>query len=183
METKSTVQDAAEWKFTVTGGVEGDTVTLSWPELSLLPKDRVAILKDHDTGKRTFMRTRSQYEFSAPGASSSRSFAVTVKRAQQAGALISSFSVVPLRGARGAEIAFSLSADASVDISALNVAGRLVQRVRQATAAEAGTHTVTWDGRSLSGTALPNGLYLCVLSAKAPDGRQARAVRPVRLAR
>jgi len=80
-------------------------------------------------------------------------------------------------------MAFSLSADASLNISVLNAAGRLVQHVRQATAAEAGTHTVTWDGRSLRGTALPNGLYLCVLSAKALDGQQARAVRPVRLAR
>ncbi len=183
METKSATQDAAEWHFTVTGGVEGETVTLTWPELSRLPKDRVAILKDHDTGKRSFMRTRAQYEFSAPGEGSSRSFAVTVKRPQQVAALISSFSAVPLRSAGGAEIAFSLSADASVEISVLNVAGRLVQHVRQATAAEAGMHTVTWDGRSLRGTALPSGVYLCVLSAKAPAGQQASAVRRLLLAR
>lgn len=50
-------------------------------------------------------------------------------------------------------------------------------------AAEPGTDTVTWTGRSLNQTALPNGLYVCVLEARAPDGQQARRVCPVRLAR
>jgi len=183
METKGTVQDAAEWQFTVAGGVKGETVRLSWPELSRLPKDRVAILTDRDTGRRIFMRSRAQYEFAAPGEASNRSFAVTVKPAQQAGLLISSFSVVPLRAGRGAELRFGLSADATVDISVLNVAGRVVQRVREAVATEAGSHTITWTGRSMNDTALPNGTYLCVLRAKAPDGQQARAVRPISLGR
>ncbi len=181
-ETKGTAEDAAEWQFTVTGGVEGEPVMLTWPELGRLPKDRVAILTDRDTGKRTFMRTRARYEFMAPGDGSSRSFAVTVKPAQQAGVLISSFSVVPLRGG-GAELTFSLSADAAVSLEVLNVAGRLVQRIRGGVPAEAGRHMAAWNGRSLSGAALPNGLYLCVLMAKAPDGQQARAVRPISLSR
>ncbi len=183
METKGAVQQAAEWELTVSGGVEGEPVTLSWPHLSRLAKDRVAILIDRDTGKRTFMRTRAQYEFTAPGAGGSRSFSVTVKPAWPGGALITSLSVTPLRGGRGAEMAFSLSADATVDMSVLNVAGRLVQRVREAAAAEAGRHTLTWNGRSLSDTPLPNGLYLCVLSARAADGQQATALRRVMLSR
>ncbi len=183
METKSATQDAAEWHFTVTGGVEGETVTLTWPELSPLPKDRVAILTDRDTGKRTFMRTRGQYEFTAPGAGSSRSLAVTVKQARQVGPLISSFSAMPLRGAGGAELRFSLSADATLSIRVLNVAGRLVERVREGAAVQAGTHALTWNGRSMSHTPLPNGTYLCVLEVKAPDGQQARAVRPLALRR
>jgi len=183
METKGTGEDAAEWQFTVTGAVEGETVTLTWPELSRLPKDRAAILTDRDTGKRTFMRTRAHYEFTAPGAGSSRNFAVTVKPAQQAGVLISSFSVVPLRGAGGAEIAFSLSADASVSISLVNAAGRLVQRIREGVSVEAGMHTIMSDGRSLSRTALPNGVYLCVLEAKAADGQRARRVCPLSVRR
>ncbi len=183
MQTKGTADDAAEWEFTVSGGGEGESVRLSWPELSRLPKERVAILKDRDTGRQTFMRTRAQYEFSAPGEGSSRSFAVTVKRPQQGAALISSLSVVPLRGAGGAEIAFSLSADASVNISVTNIAGRVVQRIRKGVSIEAGMHTIMSDGRSLSGTALPNGVYLCVLEAKTADGQRARRVCPVSVRR
>ncbi len=183
METKGTAQGAPEWHFTVTGGVKGELVTLNWPELSRLPKDRVPILTDRDTSKRTFMRTRAQYEFAAPGEGSSRSFTVTVKPAQNAGVLINSFTVVPLRGGRGAELRFSLSADATVDISILNVAGRLVERARESLAVEAGGHAVTWRGRSMSRRPLPNGIYLCVLQAKAPDGQQARRVCPLAVRR
>lgn len=50
-------------------------------------------------------------------------------------------------------------------------------------AAEADRGTGAWEGRSLSGTALPSGVYVCVLEARAPDGQQARRVCPVRLAR
>ena len=183
METKGAAQDVAEWHFTVSGGVEGEPVTLNWPELSRLPRDRVPILTDRDTGKRTFMRTRAQYEFAAPGEGSSRSFTVTVKSAEHTGVLINSFTVVPLRGGRGAELGFSLSADATVDISIVNVAGRLVRGVRTGLAVEAGAHTVIWTGRSGSDTTVPRGLYLCVLNAKAADGQQARRVCPLAVRR
>ncbi len=183
METKGTGQQVIDWQFTVAGGAKGEAVTLSWPELQRLPKDRVAILTDCDTSQRTFMRTRAQYEFAAPGDGAKRRFNVAVKPADQCGLLISSFSAAPLRGGRGAELTFSLSADATVELSVLNVAGRLVRCVQEGLAAEAGTHTVTWGGRSIADTALPNGLYLCVLKAKSADGQQARSVCPVAIRR
>ncbi len=182
-DTRSAAPDKAVWEFSVAGGAAGETVTLSWPELSRLPKDRVAILEDRDTGKRTFMRTRAQYQSRAPGEGGRRSFAVTVKPAQETGAIISGFSAVPLRGGRGAELTFSLTRDANVQISVLNVAGRLVQRVLPLAAAEAGTHTVAWTGRSISDTVVPSGMYLCVLNAKTEDGQQARRVYPLAMSR
>ncbi len=183
METKRTGQEAPEWQFSVSGGVKGNPVMLSWPNVSRLPRDRRAILTDRDTGHRTFMRTRADYQFGAPGDGSSRNFTVTLGPAHQGALLITSLSAAPLRGSRGAELRFSLSADATVHISILNVAGRLVERARESLAVEAGGHTVTWVGRSMSGTALPNGLYLCVLSARAPDGEQARRVCAIALRR
>jgi len=183
METRSAVSDAEEWHFTVTGGSEGQTVTLSWPDLSSLPRDRSAILTDHNAGRRTFLRTRAQYGFGAPGARTSRSFTLAIKHSRHIAPLITTFAAIPLRGAPGAEIVFDLSADASADISILNVAGRLVQRVRNGMPVEAGRHTVTWTGRSLNDTVLPNGLYMCRVRAKTPDGRQAQAIRPITLRR
>lgn len=183
METKGTGPDALQWEFVVAGGRLGETIRLSWPGLHRLPRDQAAILIDQDTDKRTFMRTRAQYEFAAPGSGGARSFSVRVTPARHAGQLISGFSVVPLRGRPGAEMAFGLSAEATVDISVLNVAGRLVQRVRQGFVTEAGAHTVAWPGRSASSTALPNGTYLCVLQARGTDGHVARAVRPISMAR
>ncbi len=183
METRGTGEEAAEWRFTVAGGVEGEPVTLRWADLSRFPKDRVAILRDLDTGTGTFMRSRGRYEFAAPANGNGRNFAVVVKPVQQTCCVITNFSVLPLRGGRGAEIDFGLLADAKVDIAVLNVAGRLVERVRENASAEAGTHTVIWNGRSMAGTALPNGTYICVLSAKAEDGQQARRVCPLTVGR
>lgn len=182
-ETKGAVQETAEWAFSVGGGVEGGRVTLSWPALGRLPKDRVAILTDRDAHRRVFMRTQRQYGFTAPGAGGMRRFAITVRRARRVATLVRSFWVTPMRSARGAELTWTLAEDATVDITVLNAAGRLVQQVRNGLVAEAGRHTVTWDGRSPGGTSLPSGAYLCVLSVNTPDGQRARAVRPISLGR
>jgi hypothetical protein len=108
---------------------------------------------------------------------------VTVKPARTSEVLVSGFSVVPLRSGAGAEITFGLSGEATVDVGIVNVAGRLVHRLRQGVAAEVGTHTVVWSGRSTTGAALPSGTYMCVLRATTPDGRRATAVRPITISR
>ncbi len=181
-ETKGTAEDAAEWEFTVTGGVEGDTVTLSWPELSLLPKDGVAILRDRDTGTRSFMRTRAQYEFSAPGEGSSRTFAVTVKPAQQGTLLISGLTAVRSRAGTW-DIAFNLSADASVDARIYNIAGRRVADIGHAQQLPRGPASLTWNARSLTDTAVPTGTYLLRLTARTEAGEQASAVTLLQVSR
>ncbi len=175
METKGAVQEAAEWQFTVTGGVEGDTVTLSWPELSLLPKDRVAILTDRDTGKRTFMRSRAQYGFAAADEGSSRSFAVTVKRAPEGALLISGLSATPTRGGAW-DIGFQLSADAAVTARVYNVAGRRIADVAQGSELTRGRASLPWNGRSAGDTHVPGGMYLLRVTARTEDGQQASAV-------
>ncbi len=174
-ETKGIGQAEAEWQFTVSSGVGGEQVTLSWPELSRLPKDRVAILKDRDTGKRTFMRTRAQYEFAAPGEASSRSFAVTVKRAQEGALLISGLSAVPTRAGTW-DISFNLSTDAAVTAGIYNVAGRRVAEIANGATLGRGRASLTWNARSLTDTAVPTGTYLLRLTARTEDGEQASAV-------
>ncbi len=182
METKGTVQEAAEWELTISGVVEGEPVTLSWPKLSRLPKDRVAILTDRDTGKRTFMRSRARYEFAAPGAGSNRSFAVTVRRAQQGAVLISGLSAAATRAGTW-DIAFSLSADASVDARIYNVAGRLVADIADGATLGPGRASLTWNARSLTDTHVPAGTYLLRLTARTEAGEQASAVTLLQVAR
>ena len=175
METKGTVQDVAEWEFTVSGGVEGDTVTLRWPELSQLPKDRVAVLTDQDTGVRSFMRSRAQYEFAAPGDGGARSFAVTVKPAQEGTLLISGLTAMPTRGGAW-DIGFQLSADAAVTARVYNVAGRRVADVAQGSELTRGRASLPWNGRSAGDTRVPGGMYLLRVTARTEDGQQASAV-------
>ncbi len=175
MDTKGTGHETTQWHFTVSGGVEGEPVTLSWPHLSRLPKDRVAILTDRDTGKRTFMRTRAQYQFSAPGEDSGRSFTVTVKRVQAGALLISGLSASATRGGTW-DVAFTLSADAAVTARIYNVAGRRVADIARAQQLSRGQASLTWNGRSISGTAAPTGSYLLRVTARSEAGQQASAV-------
>jgi len=181
-ETKGIGQAEAEWQFTVSGGVGGEQVTLSWPELSRLPKDRVAILKDRDTSKRTFMRTRAQYEFAAPGAHASRGFTVTVKRAQEGALLISGLTALLTRAGTW-DIGFNLSADAAVDARIYNIAGRRVADIGHAQQLPRGSGSLIWNARSLTHTHVPAGVYLLRLTARTAAGEQASAVTVLQVQR
>ena len=83
----------------------------------------------------------------------------------------------------GAEITFSLSSAAQVQIRVLNIAGRPVKTLCHARDCEAGVNTLLWNAQSDSGLPVPNGAYLVELTAKAADGAQARALAQVRLSR
>jgi hypothetical protein len=174
-ETRSTSSEPTDYHFTLTGGIEGRPVALTWPSLSCLPKDRLAILTDLDTGKRTFMRSRAQYEFPAPGDAATRSFTVTVKPASQGALLISGLTAPPTRG-RAYDIGLTLSADA-------NVAGRAVADIANGRQTPSGRSSLTWNARRLTGTHVPPGTYLLRLTARTESGEQGSAVTTLHVAR
>ncbi len=182
METKGATQESVEWDFAVTGGAKGEPVRLSWPELYRLPKDRVAILTDRDTRKRSFMRSCARYEFAAPDQGASRSFTVTVKTAQEGALVISGLSGVPTRGGAW-DIGFTLSADAAVTARVYNVAGRPVAGIAEGSQLDRGPASLTWNARGLTGTHVPSGTYLLRITARTEAGEQASAVTSVHVAR
>ena len=88
-----------------------------------------------------------------------------------------------LSTATGAEIVFSLSAQADVSVSVVNIAGRPVANVQRARPSEPGLQRVLWSGRSDAGTMVPAGTYLVRIAARSADGAEASVVTPLRLAR
>jgi hypothetical protein len=107
-----------------------------------------------------------------------------------AGGVIPSGETVPLTvasatalptGSGGAEIAFSLSAPASVTVGVFNIAGRPVAALVRGTPADAGRQRVMWSGRGHTGTQVPNGTYLVRVLARDDDGQQAQALCTLRL--
>jgi hypothetical protein len=76
-----------------------------------------------------------------------------------------------------AMMSFTLSTDGPVDLSLFSVDGRRVANLVHETRA-AGVYRVPWDGRSTSGTRLPQGLYYARLVT--PQGRFTRTVIVVR---
>lgn len=85
-------------------------------------------------------------------------------------------SAVATQTANGAQIVYSLSADASVSAEVLNIAGRVVKRICTDAPAAVGANTLLWDGVSAAGTRVPNGRYIVRIIARSEDGQQSQAV-------
>jgi PKD repeat protein len=83
----------------------------------------------------------------------------------------------------GAAVIFTLSAEASVGVEVLNIAGRTVRQVCADKLATAGVNTVLWDGRSQVGTRVPIGRYLVRVTVRGGDGGQSQALVPLMLQR
>jgi len=98
------------------------------------------------------------------------------------GARIAGLAAVPTRGG-GAEIAFTLSADANITATVLNVAGRRVRTIGANVAATRGANSVLWDGRNEHATRAPAGIYLIRLTSKTGEGRVNNSTTLLRIGR
>ena len=157
------------WDLTVSTPQPESEVVLRWPDLSELPREWEAYLSDPATGTRLRMRTAASYSFATAADGATRDLVVEVNP-RSAGALaVTSLSAQPTRDG-GAEIAFSLSAEAAVDVTILNIAGREVSRVASAEQMAAGAQRLLWNGRGVGGARAPSGRYLVTLQARSADG-------------
>jgi flagellar hook assembly protein FlgD len=68
----------------------------------------------------------------------------------------------------GTTVAFRTPAASTVSVSVHDVAGRRVRTLASAERMDAGTHRLSWDGRSEAGADLPSGVYFARVTA---DGR------------
>ncbi len=168
---------SATWDIGVRSAQGDAPVTVTWPDLSELPTDLAAYLVDPVGGKRIYMRTATSHTFRGP----QRALRVEVKP-HAATATITSLSAVPT-GAGRADITFTLSADAQVEATLMNIAGRPVKVLASGDVCTAGVNVLHWDGRSATGTRAPAGRYLLSLLVKQPDGRQSQRVVPVNVRR
>jgi len=159
-----------------------ERVTISWPDLSALPPGLTAVLEDLATGQRCFMRTTNSYSYNSGPAGGAREFSITVKPRGAASTVVTGASVS--QTAAGYAITYTLSSSAVVDVEIRNISGILVKKLASGTASEAGTNSVLWDGRSEAGTRVPNGRYLCTITARSPEtGQSSNIVRTFEVAR
>jgi len=82
---------------------------------------------------------------------------------------------------QGAEIMLTLSGEARVNVSVLNLAGRVVRRIATDRVAAAGRSVFVWNGCNDSGTRVPRGTYLISVEARSERGTNHRALAVVRL--
>ena len=163
---------ALTWGLTVTTDGPGD-VTISAPDLSAVPPEYTVVLRDLTTEKQTPLRTVSSYRYTAASAGV-RPFELIVRRNTTA-LVVSSLTATPTRQG-GTELRFALTADASVDVEVLNIAGRPVRRLVEARDCVAGQQVVLWNGRNEGGLAVPAGTYLVRVRARSAAGSVSNAL-------
>jgi len=175
-----TPEASREWEVRVACAVPQATVRLSWPDLSDLPADVRPMLVDNVTGRTIYLRTSTGYSYEVGDEATERSF--TLRIADEAGALaINTLSAGTADGR--AQVVYSLSQDANVDVEVLNIAGVTVRRIIAGRAQQAGPQQLTWDGRNASGANAPAGRYIIRVTARSNDGQQVSAIRSLQLQR
>jgi len=150
-----------------------------WPDMSSVPAQVRPILRDQATGRQVYMRTVQGYEFSLR--EGRRVLEISLGGTAEEPVTVSGLATSAVGD--GTEISYTLSSDAEVQVSVLNIGGRLVRTVLDGAVQPAGAQRVVWNGISKSGTKAPNGLYLVRVSARADDGQKAQAIASLMLRR
>lgn len=169
------------WNVRVRSNVPDAPMRLSWPDLGALPENIRPILVDEATDRRACMRTTTAYELAGgPDGVDRRLQVRCLPRAAQS--LIVPAVTARQASASAAEIVFSLSAPADVELEVLNIAGRTI-RIIPAGQRPAGQNTLNWNLRDRGGTLVPSGLYIVRLRAHGDEGRRANALGTLQVTR
>lgn len=172
-----------EWKVVVTAKEAGE-VTLTWPNVSTLPKNVRFRLTDLATNSVRDLKGASAYTFNmtAPG---TREFKVEGLAAGAVNAVIG--NVIATRPGRGpgdpVNITYSLSSDANVTVRILSGSGREVFTVTRGRSDRAGENTAVWTLRDNANRLVAPGAYRVEILAETDNGERVRKVIPLNIVR
>jgi hypothetical protein len=171
-----------QWEFTVRSDARDAQVELTWPDLSAVPQRYRLTLVDLDANCRRYLRTTTAYLFNTGAAGGERHFKIEADPTPWARLQVSNLQQIPAR-ASGITVSYDVSSEALVDIEVRTLAGQSVRVLARGAAAGAGSNMVTWDGMDSSGRMMPNGPYLCAISAVTEEGQAVKGMRTIVLTR
>ncbi|MEN6303611.1 MAG: S8 family serine peptidase [Armatimonadia bacterium] len=168
------------WNLKIENLKAGQAVTLKAADLSHLPKGATAILKDLAGGQSVYLRTVGRYSFTPREGETTRSLQLTVSTQRTGQLMLQGVTAQSLRGG-GAQVTLNLSSAAAVDVTIMNMAGRVVRLVEEGKTRPAGNNVVLWDGRTELGTRAPAGQYLAQVTARSESGESVKAISPLKV--
>ncbi|MEI8281148.1 MAG: FlgD immunoglobulin-like domain containing protein [Armatimonadota bacterium] len=159
---------------------ESGPVTVTWPNLSTIPKNVRAKLVDVATGETRDLRKVSGYTFQAEG-NLTRSFKIQLEPGTVSKAIIGSVVVTQTGRAQGASIRlnYTLGSDATTTVRILSSNGREVMVVGSGRADKAGQNEVVWNLRDQANRAVAPGTYRAEIVAEGADGERVRKITPI----
>ena len=166
------------WNVQVNTDQKNANVTLSW-DSSGLPRNINLTIKDNVTGQVRDMRSVSSLAFQTTSTSLTRDF--TIQSTPSSGNTVKITNIsVGQNGGRASgvyAIGFTMSGDASVNVSILNASGQQISQL-VSRAAQAGTLNMIWNGQDAAGRSVPMGMYLVQIRALTSDGDVVKAIQP-----
>ncbi len=172
------------WQLSVYTPAPNTNYTLSWANLTGVPRSTRLILLDTATGRRQYMQSSSGFSFNS-GTTPTRNFQVIPELRGRTALRIS--NVIPRQsravGGRSVEIGFDLSSGAEVATEIRGADGRVLRRLGPGRATAAGTNQVLWDTRDDRGVTVASGAYIVKITAKTPEGETTTVIQPVLLVR
>lgn len=170
----------AQWRV-VLDAAAGSRVELWCATPDAIPREYDVALVDTAAGATYDLRGGARHVIELRSDESRRVLSLRLTRV--GGALTLTSLMVEPTDAGGAQIAFALSAAADCTVSVLNIAGRTVRLLERGRSRPAGVSQAVWDGRSTTGSAVPNGAYLVLVEAASSDGSRTKAVRTLAIRR
>jgi hypothetical protein len=159
-------------------------IRISYPNLSMVPKEYRLYLIDETSNHKQAMRTTTSYTFpTGTTPQTIRHFRIEVTKLPTSRLQIGNLSASSdnLRnGGAGIRISFSLSQAAQARLRIRAASGRTVYEF-PAAELKAGLNAARWDGKNQWGAYVPRGIYLIELTARNDLGEEVKAVRTVRV--
>ncbi len=162
--------DTASWEFVIATDIPDSEVEVALPDLSQLPNDLIVTLTDLDADRSVYARTMPSYSFRSGEDGGVRHFRIEVAPQQAGGLAITTATAQP--GGAGAVITYGVSQACNVTVEVMNISGQVIKTLAIDEIAGAGTHTLSWNLRSNSGTVVPRGMYLVRIEAAAENGQR-----------
>jgi Tol biopolymer transport system component len=178
---------AASWDFTVNSSIPNTPVTLTWPNLATTGR-RDMTLTDLDTGTTFELHNRSSYVIPTGNTPISHHFRLAVTRATRAMLQLTNVDAeqsMPTKGvgAAAANIRYTLTADATVQIRVLNSNGRAIRTLEPGTTRAAGDNNAIWDLKNDRGVTVPASVYTVEVRAVDANGHMVRQPRTLVITR
>lgn len=171
-----------KWAFTVTSTLPNEPVTLNWPNLAQVSRQKDLILTDLDSKTVVDLRGRSSYTITGGATGVVRHFQLDSRAAQrntlQLSAVVARVNPTRAAGQPGSvSISYNTTADATVQVG-ISKNGRLIRNVDTGTRA-AGASEVVWDMKDNQGQAVPGDSYTVEVRASDSQGHTVRQIVPL----
>jgi hypothetical protein len=171
-----------QWDIMVSSATPNENVTLSWPEITRLPRTYELSITDKSTGVRTLMRQTLSMRVNT-GQSGSRSYTITAEPRSPGNALLLTVGS-DARAAGISKLTVRSNLDATFTVRVVGTNGQAVRQISGGRAVSAAQDTtVIWDGKDNRGVSVPSGVYNFEVKGVTPDGQTAKRIVPVTIVR